>query len=94
MKVRTRRQLFLLAALSLGGLLLWGLTGVQGFGHYDGVYGLLLNHTAVVERHATNVVMAVTFDYRGFDTLGEEFILFAAVMSVALLLREEHTKTE
>ena len=28
------------------------------------------------------------FDYRGFDTLGEEFILFLAAMGVALLLRE------
>src|SRR3712207_8535195 len=64
------------------------------FRSYDGVYGLLLSHTAAVERHATNVVMAVTFDYRGFDTLGEEFILFAAVMGVALLLREENTATE
>jgi multicomponent Na+:H+ antiporter subunit B len=36
----------------------------------------------------TNVVAAVVFDYRGFDTLGEEFILFGAVMGVALLLRQ------
>ena len=36
----------------------------------------------------SNVVSAVVFDYRGIDTMGEEFILFAAVMSVALLLRE------
>jgi len=30
----------------------------------------------------------VTFDYRGLDTLGEEFLLFAAAVGVALLLRE------
>jgi multicomponent Na+:H+ antiporter subunit B len=36
----------------------------------------------------SNVVSAVVFDYRGVDTLGEEFILFAAALGVALLLRE------
>jgi multicomponent Na+:H+ antiporter subunit B len=35
----------------------------------------------------TNVVTAVVFDYRGFDTMGEEFILFIAVTGVVLLLR-------
>lgn len=94
MKVGTRRLLFIPAALGLGALLLWGVAGLRGFGHYDGAYGLLLNHTAVAERHATNVVMAVTFDYRGFDTLGEEFMLFAAIFGVALLLREERTEIE
>ena len=38
---------------------------------------------AVPERSTTDVVTAVNFDYRGFDTLGEEFILFAAVIGVA-----------
>ncbi len=36
-----------------------------------------------------NVVNATTYDIRGFDTLGEEFILFAAVVGVVLLLRGE-----
>jgi multicomponent Na+:H+ antiporter subunit B len=36
----------------------------------------------------------VVFDYRGFDTLGEEFILFAAVIGVALLLREAREEGE
>jgi multicomponent Na+:H+ antiporter subunit B len=31
----------------------------------------------------------VTFDYRGFDTLGEEFILFAAAVGGAILLRAD-----
>jgi multicomponent Na+:H+ antiporter subunit B len=40
------------------------------------------------------VVTAVNFDYRGFDTMGEEFILFASVVSVALLLRAQRGETE
>jgi len=42
----------------------------------------------VPERHATDVVTAVVFDYRGFDTMGEEFILFAAAAGTALLMRQ------
>jgi multicomponent Na+:H+ antiporter subunit B len=42
-----------------------------------------------------NQCTAVTFDYRGFDTLGESTVLFCAVIGVALLFRkmregEEH----
>lgn len=46
----------------------------------------------VRERHATDAVAAVTFDYRGFDTLGEEFILYGSVLGVSLLLRDEKGK--
>ncbi|HEU0193542.1 MAG TPA: MnhB domain-containing protein, partial [Gaiellales bacterium] len=67
----------------------WGCTGARPFGDFAGRYGLLLNSIAVPQRHATNVVTATVFDYRGFDTLGEEFILFASVIGVVLLLRDE-----
>jgi multicomponent Na+:H+ antiporter subunit B len=52
----------------------------------------VLNRVVVPERHMVNVVTAVVFDYRGFDTLGEEFILFAAVTGVVLLLRARGPK--
>jgi multicomponent Na+:H+ antiporter subunit B len=42
---------------------------------------------ALDERKTPDVVTAVNFDYRGVDTMGEEFILFTAVMGVVLLLR-------
>jgi multicomponent Na+:H+ antiporter subunit B len=82
-----RRWVFLAAAAVAGGLLLWGTSGLPEYGVYAGPYGDVLNATAVGERKATNVVAAVAFDYRGLDTLGEEFILFAAVIGVAVLLR-------
>ena len=71
----------------LGAILLWGFSGMPAFGRFHGVYGTLVTSIAVPQRHTTNVVGAVVFDYRGFDTLGEEFILFAAVVGVVLLLR-------
>jgi multicomponent Na+:H+ antiporter subunit B len=40
-------------------------------------------------RHTTNVAMGTNFDVRGVDTMGEEFILYAAIVGVTLLLRDE-----
>ncbi|WGI16715.1 hydrogen gas-evolving membrane-bound hydrogenase subunit E [Methanonatronarchaeum sp. AMET-Sl] len=36
---------------------------------------------------ANNVVTAVLYDYRSFDTLGEATVLFAAIASVMVVLR-------
>jgi multicomponent Na+:H+ antiporter subunit B len=87
---RVRLATFGVGALGLSALLFWSLVGLPDFGHYHWPYGRLLNNVAVNERHTTNVVGVTVFDYRGFDTLGEEFILFTAVAGVALLLRKWH----
>jgi multicomponent Na+:H+ antiporter subunit B len=68
---RTRRLLFLVAPAGFGVFFMWGLLGLPAFGHYAGPYGDILNAAAVPERNITDVVTAVNFDYRGFDTLGE-----------------------
>jgi multicomponent Na+:H+ antiporter subunit B len=85
-----RMRVFVVALAGLLGLLLWAFVGLPDFGHYGGPYGDILNRVAVPERSTTDVVTAVNFDYRGFDTLGEEFILFAAVIAVASILRTLH----
>ncbi|HTX09470.1 MAG TPA: MnhB domain-containing protein [Solirubrobacteraceae bacterium] len=83
-----RLLLFGVAAVGLGVVLVYGLSGLPAFGHYHGVYGHVLDGLGVTERHATDLVTALNFDFRGFDTLGEEFILFASVLGVVLILRE------
>ena len=88
MSRRFRLGLFAVSAAGLTALLLWAVAGLPDFGHYRGPYGTVLNAHVPAERHVSNVVAAVVFDYRGFDTLGEEFILFAAALGVALLLRD------
>jgi multicomponent Na+:H+ antiporter subunit B len=82
-----RKRLFLGAAAALGALLLAGVTSLPDFRTSTPLYGQVINRVAVEERSTTAVVTAVNFDYRGFDTLGEEFILFAAVLVLSLLLR-------
>ena len=83
-----RKVLFMTAAAEFGFLLIWGLSGLPTFGDYRGPYGIVLGDVAVEERKGVNVVMSTTFDYRGFDTMGEEYILFAAVLGLVILLRE------
>jgi multicomponent Na+:H+ antiporter subunit B len=82
-----RRWVFLAAMAALAAFYLWGLTGLPGFGHYPGPYGNIINRVAVPQTNATGVVSAVNFEYRGFDTVGEEFILFIAATGVSLALR-------
>jgi multicomponent Na+:H+ antiporter subunit B len=82
-----RRRLFLIGGAGMAGLMLWGLGGLPDYLDFSPLYGQLINDVAVEERSATAVVAAVNFDYRGFDTLIEEFILFAASLVLVLLLR-------
>jgi len=81
--------IFGLGSSGMAALLAWGLAGLPSFGDFDGRYGQLLAHLTVPERHATSAVSVSTFDFRGLDTLGEEFILFTAAVGVLVLLRAQ-----
>jgi multicomponent Na+:H+ antiporter subunit B len=82
-----RRWIFLIAAAGLLAFFVWGLLGLPGFGRYPGPYGFIINRIALRQTFATGTVSAVNVDYRGFDTLGEEFILFTAAIGVSTVLR-------
>ena len=88
MKLEVRLGIFAAGAAGLLLLLVWGVGGLPPFGHYAGPYGDIVAKLVEPQRHMANAVTAVVFDYRGFDTMGEELILFAAAGSTALLLRE------
>lgn len=51
-----------------------------------GVAGVYAQRT-VDETTTTNVVAAINFDWRAYDTIGEATILLSAVTGVAVLLR-------
>ena len=91
---RTRLLVFAVGAIGVAVVLGWGLLGVPKLGHYRGPYGDVINRQALGQRHAQNIVNVVTFDYRGIDTVGEEFILFGAVIGVTLLLRRQRDEHE
>lgn len=85
----TRSRWFFLPLAVFGGLYAYSAMNLPAWGEYRGPYGDVIAHLAVYERHATDVVNAINYDYRAFDTLGEEFILFTAVLGVAMLLRKD-----
>ena len=85
---RTVRLILFL--VSMGGVavaLPFVVAAMPEFGAHPLPYGDFINHAAPAQRHVTNMVTAVNFDYRGFDTLGEEIMLLAAVTGTAVLLR-------
>jgi multicomponent Na+:H+ antiporter subunit B len=89
-----RFALFAAGALGLAAAYFAGARRLHPVGGYSGAYGEVLNAVAVNERRATDVVSAVNFDYRGLDTLGEEFILFASVVAVGAILRQQPDEKE
>jgi len=91
---RQRAWFFAVAAAGLVACYLWAFTGLPGFGNYPGPYGQEILRRAVGETRATGVVSAVNFLYRGFDTVGEEFILFAAAAGMSVLLRKLRAERE
>jgi multicomponent Na+:H+ antiporter subunit B len=89
---RARLWLGLGSLAGLGALLAWAVLGLPDFGHPRGPYADLAPRIMLAERHVTNTVTGVTFDLRGFDTLGEELILFAAALGAAVLLRAQRSE--
>jgi multicomponent Na+:H+ antiporter subunit B len=86
-------------ALAIGGLALAGLYlaacgDIAAPRERPSRYGELVDHVALADRKITDAVTAVNFDIRGFDTIGEEYMLFVSVMGAMVLLREAYQKTE
>jgi len=83
-----RLGLFVVSGCGLATVLVLAFIGLPDFGSAHELYGAVVDYTENGLRHATDVVTALNFDIRAFDTLGEEFILFASVSGVVLLLRQ------
>ena len=94
MNRRGRLALFALAGAGLAAVLVIGFTGLPDFGDYHGVYGRVIDGIGVTLRHGTDLITTLNFDIRGFDTLGEEFILFASVLGIVLILRQLRDEEE
>jgi multicomponent Na+:H+ antiporter subunit B len=86
---RARLVVFVVAGSGMAVLLVWAFAGAPSFGTPTHPYGDLAVRAALDQRATANTVASVTFDQRGLDTMGEEFILFAAVLGASILLRRE-----
>ena len=90
-----RRVTSWIALIVLAGFLVWAVMLIHPFGDPDATaMDDYIIENSQQETGSNNVVAAVLFDYRGFDTLGEATILFTAVTGVLLLLRASKHKKE
>lgn len=94
MSERARTLLFLVGAAGLAALLCAGVWRLPPVGGADSAYANAVSTYSMPLRHTVNAVTAVTLDWRGFDTVNEEFILFTSVIGVTLLLREKREPEE
>jgi multicomponent Na+:H+ antiporter subunit B len=83
---RVRTTAFWLAAAAFAVIFTLACTGLPHFGTTVHPYGSRAV-AASVRQHTANVVSSVNFDQRALDTLGEESILFGAVLGSVVLLR-------
>ncbi len=62
---------------------------IHGFGHpVSTTMDDYFIHNGQAQTGANNIVTSIVFDYRGYDTLGEATVLFAAVSGVLMALRK------
>jgi multicomponent Na+:H+ antiporter subunit B len=89
MNRHVRRLVFGVAAALLAWTFFLAYSPLPPMGSVQSRYADMVNAITVPERHITDAVTAVNFDIRGFDTLGEEFILFTSVIGTVLLMRRQ-----
>ena len=93
------RYLTVAVLLAFAGLLLYGIGHVPDRGDLDSPPNAVESavgspnaaayyvENAYVDAETPNMVTVTLADYRGFDTLGETVVVFAAGMGCALVLR-------
>lgn len=92
------KYFFLLLTLLTGALLIIGAMDMPNFGDPNSPPNTHVSpryiEKTVPETDVPNMVTSVLADYRGFDTMGETSVVFAAAISVLLILRKPRRKEE
>lgn len=88
------RTAALVSAVALGAVLFLALVRLPPSGHASSAAAEAINARVVGELHATASVSGVNFGYRAIDTLGEELILFVAIIGAVTLLRRQRDESE
>ena len=97
-RMRPMRPLPLAVVLLMGGALLWGTLDMPAYGdpaafvHNDITRAFIQGTAETFE--IPNVVTAILGSYRGYDTLGETTVIFAAIVGVMAALGQHHNPTD
>ena len=88
-----RSKMLGLAALAVvSGFLILAVTGLPDFGSFERKHvAMFFLEQGLQRTGSANIVNAIVWDFRGYDTLGEETVLFCAALGVFMIIRRwEH----
>ncbi|MCK4634294.1 MAG: hypothetical protein KAT37_00295 [Candidatus Aenigmarchaeota archaeon] len=86
-ETKMNRPLFLIA-LTLLSIFLLSILFMPGFADFDKKISNYHIRNALRDANAPNVVSTIVWDYRAYDTLGEETILFTAALGIYALFQK------
>jgi multisubunit Na+/H+ antiporter MnhB subunit len=76
------------ALVAVVGFLMLSVTGLPEFGKIDDRHvGSFYLQEGLNRTGSANIVNAIVWDFRGFDTLGEETVLFCSALGVFMIIR-------
>ena len=88
--METTRLLGAGALLAMTGFLFIAVTGLPDFGNLDNRHvAAFYLEQGLQGTGSPNIVNAILWDFRGYDTLGEETILFCSALSVFMIIRRK-----
>jgi multicomponent Na+:H+ antiporter subunit B len=88
--MRLRSITALVLALYLGFFMLAGVGSLPEFGSFENKHvAEYYLQKGTFHTGSANLVNAIVWDFRGYDTMGEETVLFAAAMGVFLVVRRK-----
>jgi multisubunit Na+/H+ antiporter MnhB subunit len=78
------------ALAGVAGFLLLAVTGLPDFGGFEEKHvAMFFLEQGLRSTGSANLVNAIVWDFRGYDTLGEETVLFCAALGVFMIIRRE-----
>ena len=86
-ETKINRPLFLIA-LTILSISLLSMMFMPGFADFDKKISNYHIKNALRDANAPNVVSTIVWDYRAYDTLGEETILFTATLGIYALFQK------
>ncbi len=74
----------------VAGFLVLAVTGLPDFGSFERKHvALFFLEQGLQKTGSANIVNAIVWDFRGYDTLGEETVLFCAALGVFMIIRRK-----
>jgi multicomponent Na+:H+ antiporter subunit B len=85
-----RRIIAAVLVIYLGIFIFMGLVSLPDFGSFEQKH--VANYylqKGMFDTGSANIVNAIVWDFRGYDTMGEETVLFTSAMGVFLVVRRK-----